>query len=55
MINEEFKAYKGREGTIIFLSVTENPFNTIKTLEKYGRYDGDDTSFIDAGIDNTEI
>lgn len=33
MINKEFKVYKGREDTVTFLSVTENPFNTIKALE----------------------
>jgi hypothetical protein len=54
--SKEYEVYEGRDGAITFLPVTENPFNTVKTLEKYGEYDGDDTGFIlDAGANDDEI
>ncbi|GAA3637401.1 hypothetical protein GCM10022297_14810 [Lactobacillus hamsteri] len=53
--SKEFDVYEGREGAITFLPVTDNPFNTTKTLEKYGKYDDDDTGFIDAGVEKDEI
>lgn len=53
--SKEYEVYKGREGAITFLPVTKNPFNTTKTLDELGTYDGDDTGFVDAGVNDDEI
>lgn len=37
------------------LSVTDNPFHNMKTLKKYRRYNGDDSGFMDAEVDDNEI
>lgn len=52
---KEYEVFEGRDGAITYLPVTENPFNTTKTLEKYGTYDGDNTGFIDAGVSENEL
>lgn len=43
--------FKGCNG----VPVTLNPFHTSKTIEKYGVYDGDDTGFVNAGIEDKEL
>ena len=37
------------------LPVTDNPFHNMETLKKYGRYNGDDSGFVDAEVDDNEI
>lgn len=53
--SSEYEVYKGRNGVITYIPVTPNPFHTSKTIEKYGVYDGDDTGFVDAGIEDEEL
>lgn len=37
------------------LPITNNPFHDRETLKKYGKYDGDNSGFVDAEVDNGEL
>ncbi|TSO25371.1 antitoxin of toxin-antitoxin stability system [Lactobacillus sp. LL6] len=51
----EYEVFAGRNGAITFLPIESNPFHSIATLKKYGKFNGDTKGFIDAEIDNDEI
>lgn len=53
--NKKFEVYAGRQGAIIFLPVSKNPFEDPNTIQKYGQFDGDETGFIDGGASDEEL
>ena len=53
--NQEYEVFAGRNGAITYLPVTNNPFHDKETLKKYGKYDGDDSGFVDAEVDDDEL
>lgn len=53
--NNEYEVYAGRNGAITYLPVEKNPFHSLETLKKYGRFNGDSTGFVDAEVDDIEL
>lgn len=53
--NQKFEVYAGRQGAIIFLPVTQNPFENPQIIEKYSKFDGDQTGFVEGGTSDDEL
>lgn len=53
--NKEFEVYAGRQGAIVFLPVSKNPFESKEIITKYGSFNGDTTGFVEGGISDDEL
>jgi hypothetical protein len=52
-VGAEYNVYSGREGALVYLPATKNPFTDKKFIEEH-RFNGDMTGFVEAGVENNE-
>lgn len=52
--HKEYEVFAGRDGAIVYLPKRPNPFED-QNFVNHHLYDGDDTGFVDAEVDDHEL